>query len=191
MIVCRTRLAPNVLQPPTPWPASRALRLDEPFLQRLFERADIDPMPIGHHDQKCLERRIARGRDVFLDLANHPSLAAIEQLELAAKISDRADLLDKVAGLRRWTPAQAAHVRRQLSRIVAFVVADLLEHLAQLERMGQLGEIVQDAATGALGFSQQIEKSFELRIHWLASGPGRRGDQSIGTTGQYAALKIA
>src|SRR5208282_3571970 len=88
-----------------------------------------------------------------------------------AKISDRAHLLDKVAGLRRRTPAQAAHVRRQLSRIVAFVVADLLEHLAQLERMGQLGEIVQDAATGALGFTQQIEESFELRVHLPASLP--------------------
>src|ERR1019366_10768533 len=85
-------------------------------------------------------------------------------------------LLDEVAGLRRWTAAQAAYVRRQLSRIVAFFVADLLEHLAQLERMGQLGEIVQDAATGALGFTQRIEKSFELQIHWLGSSPGRRSE---------------
>jgi hypothetical protein len=74
----------------------------------------------------------AHGPDVFLDLAIHPSLAPIQQFEHAAKISDGGHLLDKITRLRRRNPAEPPHMRRQLARIVALVVADVLEHLAQL-----------------------------------------------------------
>jgi hypothetical protein len=56
-----------------PEPARRCL------LQRVFERADINPMPLRHHDQECLETRVVYRADVFFDLANHLSLAPIQQ----------------------------------------------------------------------------------------------------------------
>src|SRR6266852_401793 len=96
-------------------------QLDDAFLQRVFELADINPMPLRHHDQECLETRVAHRPDVFLDLANHPSLAPIQEFELAAKISDGAHFLDKITSIRRRSPAEPTHMSRQLARIVAFV----------------------------------------------------------------------
>src|ERR1700683_1323479 len=104
-----------------------ALRfLREAFLQRIIEGADIHMMPFRHQIEERVQLAITDSRQLFFDLANDPSLSAIEQLELAAKIRDRANFLDKVAGLVRRCPAEPPHLRRELAGIVALVVTDLL-----------------------------------------------------------------
>jgi len=49
-------------------------------------------------------------------------------------------------------------------------VPGLLEQLAKLERASLEGQFVQDAATGALGLAQGVEKSFKLSVHYNFSG---------------------
>ena len=103
--------------------------LGEAFLQRVIQGANVHMMPFRHQREERMQLGVIDTRELFLNLANHPSLSTIKQLELAAKIIDRANLLDKVAGLVRRGPAQPAQVRRELARIVAFVVADFLKEL--------------------------------------------------------------
>jgi hypothetical protein len=108
---------------------------------------------------------VVNGGGIFFDLADDPSLAAVEQIEAAAKIGDGANFIDEISGFGRRSSTETAHVRGELAGVVAFVVADLFEHLAQFERGRLLGEFVQDTPAGALSLAKQVKKSFELGIH--------------------------
>jgi hypothetical protein len=52
-------------------------RSGEAFFERVVERADVDMMTLRHHDQKRMQVGIVYARDVFVDLADDPALAAI------------------------------------------------------------------------------------------------------------------
>jgi len=53
-------------------------RSEQAFFQRIFERADIRVMSLGHHRQERAQPGVRNGGEVLLDLADHPSLAAVE-----------------------------------------------------------------------------------------------------------------
>jgi hypothetical protein len=100
--------------------------LAEACRDRFVNSGDIDSVRLGHHAEHRLELLVAQRRELFLNLANHPSLSAIEQFELATVIGNRSDLFDEIACLVRGTAAQAAQIARQLASPTALIVSDFL-----------------------------------------------------------------
>jgi hypothetical protein len=156
----------------------------EALLQGVLERADILMMAFRQVQERA-QVGIAEAWEVLFDLANDPALTAIEQFQLAAKIGNRANLVDEIAGFVRGRPAEASHMRRQLARLVALVMTHLLEKLFKLGRFGHLGKFVEHPATRPLSFSESVQKSFELRVHRKILPPVMPiVFYQIGTTGQ-------
>jgi hypothetical protein len=52
---------------------------DQSFFQSIFECTDVDPVALRHYHQERLKRWIADRRDLLFNLANYPSLTAIQQ----------------------------------------------------------------------------------------------------------------
>src|SRR6185437_234019 len=50
-------------------------------------------------------------------------------------------------------------------RVVTFVVPNLPEHFAQLERFRLIGQFVQHSSARAFRFAQRIQKTLEFSIH--------------------------